>query len=1617
MVRTDNATDVYRANHDNNVSYLVSWSTDGAEESRHDVRTPFGDQLPGLADGLLGGIIEFRDPRAADSALRRNLSHALTKWFDEEIGWTNRIEALKRRASAERPVILTLRLEAIELFELPWALLRLGESEAEIGTDSRFLLRYQWRGTSTAQHDLPAAATGRVLFAHAGVGTDQDATKRERGEACVKGVIAAIEQACSSGHVDVFQRSDVLASATIAGIKQRFRQAAERRDPYTVLHILCHGLRNQETQCLQLADEALDAETLNDRLKEYAKHVRLIVISACESAATSGYRSYLRSPVQALHQSGFESVLSAHYELSYDGAAQLARSLYEGLLVHARSLEDSVRLARHELSKHAELHDWVGLRLFQRAGAHHDTRPFALRPFRGLKPFHDVHNRFFSARTPEVQELSKTLRTIAAQSQPGRLLLVSGASGVGKSSLVHAGLRPELEADEAWSVLSVAAERRPMDALADALRPAGDGASDEALYSALVDDSSAGPRLLLIDSVERMFDADASADQRERFFRLLGRLEDSPRVIITILVVRSDAVEQLRSVSLTPTQTLGEYVSDVRDPWVALSPGDEQLRELIASPARAVGLEFDDGLVEELAQAVNGEPGGLALLQYTLDLLWLERDGSNITWAAYERLNKLEGVIAAYAERTLNELTPRDREDALALLLRLVDAGETMDSCRTVAHLELVHEGLGKDSAARQRLVDTLVSARILVTDNHVIKLAHSSLLTGWATLANEINSKRRRLLCVSWLRGEAARWAEHGHPNEGVLNALELKSAREVIDLESVDEEHIDALIRVSEDHQRRQRVRRLLVIIAFALLTISLAIFALFANASQRHEALTKQNALKAKQNALDAKQRALDAEQRALLAKDKLSVYTANFELVARPEAAVSHLLSVQEHSTRDGSELSTEWKRLAWHVEQMPFSETLLEGHDADILSTRFDRDGARVAITTATGAVVLWDLKAARPTAQLPALPLSLDTGYLDGSQLVLLEPDQAGQTNTLRYTSPTGTLGDVPLKPTVEACAGRGADAPALDHPAQQIISIKHQAVRDGWLTAALSRDRSVRLVRWYNGEPQEQPALCLDADATGFAISGDGTHVAVVRDHRYVDVWRQNTADGSFPTAAIVHEHPSVVERVALDESGQRLALADEKGVVYVRSTDDAGVVVAHAGHKPPVLGIRFFAEGRKFVSAGMDRDARVWFSDVDTSPTILRSHDGLIRALDVFERGDARYLVTGAMDRTARLWSLTDPPALVLRQRDAILHAAMDSSGTRVITSSFDAPALLWHLDHETGATRRQQLAPRGGGEREHILYADFSPTDRTLALTVSRGTREGRSDGVLRLWRIPSDASRRDASVAATYNFPSAPRMARFGPRGQSVLIVPHSGADEAVGRLLEWDVEDALADSSSTPTEAIARPGSPFRFVDISSEREQLITASDTPDALQIELWPLTSEALTQTKPSKTCTLPCVRCRHHTVRFDAEGERAVSSSSRPYAYLWELDSGCEVRNFGPHDRPVRSAAFGGRDEYVVTAALDGITRVWLAADETKPPLEISDHGLRMTSVSPEAKHWVVTTGYDMTARVRRSESFAGFFSGPDATRKRLEGLLPVPGCVEARGSECPRSLTPR
>ncbi len=373
-------------------------------------------------------------------------------------------------------------------------------------------------------------------------------------------------------------------------------------------------------------------------------------------------------------------------------------------------------------------------------------RPSGTCPYKGLASYQPGDAALFRGRRQLVTALVRRLADVP-------MLVVSGPSGAGKSSAVRAGLVPAIGADAlpgsaSWRPVLLTPGARPVDALADLT---GDPGPD-------------GPVLLVCDQLEELWAPALEPAERAAFLDAVLALLDDGVAVRVVVVVRGDHLGRLAE-----HPGLAERIAGA----VVLVPPltDAELREAVAGPAAAVGLQVEPELLDAAAADVLGRTGALPLLSTALVGTWERRRGELLTLAGYLEAGGVAGALARSAEQAYAGLDQGERGQARQVLVRLADAEDDGVVVRRPLPLASLRP-------AHRDVVEAFVARRLLAVDDGWIEVAHESLLTAWPRLARWLEDDATGRAVRRRLGPAAVEWDRAGRPAEETYRGARLMAA-----------------------------------------------------------------------------------------------------------------------------------------------------------------------------------------------------------------------------------------------------------------------------------------------------------------------------------------------------------------------------------------------------------------------------------------------------------------------------------------------------------------------------------------------------------------------------------------------------------------------------------------------------------------------------------------------------------------------------------------------------------------------------------------------------------------------------------------------------------------------
>jgi WD40 repeat protein len=885
-------------------------------------------------------------------------------------------------------------------------------------------------------------------------------------------------------------------------------------------------------------------------------------------------------------------------------------------------------------------------------------------PYCGIRPFRYRDHPIFFAREQETQRLGMLVSVY-------RGVLLYGDSGAGKSSLVNAGLLPDIVVAERFSPERVRVQPRPGEELVveriavseddpPALLPsllAGDVHGRERMVLSLttfltrLEAACEGNRPLLIfdqfEEIVTLFDEAGAGDVQRAIVRLVVELLQGTLPVKLLFAFRDDYLGRLREMLRACPELIDQSLR-LAPPSVAALPTIisgpfERYPDHFAHPlSPALGKE----LVAVLSKRFASGELSLSEVQIVCLRLWQSEDPEALLTAKGP-----QGLLEDYLGEALDEMPQELRPAAIALLSEMITGAGT----RNVISAEDLFTRVREEGFSEPQAVLTVALKR----------LSESRL----------VGVERRRDLDLYEITSEfLVPWISKRR----------------------------DELRRAQERRRERRRMR-ILGSIAGVLLVIvaavaALAIWALHQRSQARTEATTARSLALAADAQANAGSRLDVALQLALAALaparggggaalgarsamiDALELsrsqgVTGILSTGGQPVQSVAfspvgEVLAAGEHSGA-----VTLWNPVTHRI-----TGTLDSPDRTPIDAVSFSSDGKLLASGGANGDVRVWDVSDARPIGSFSIgrktavthLAFSHDgrllgVGGLDGGVRI--------------WGVDARHLLGAALTPSVS-----GPFLPSLTPPlAQGVVGLGFSP--DGHTIAAGEADLLNRVFVWDVRGHRQLAALNPHTFIDDVAFSPDGSRVALagfddaelwsLRNHRRV-LRPLPVTSGIAPSS------------VALSPDGGEVAAADRAGVVRawsVRGGARIGALTTAADSN--VNGIAFSPDGHRLAIADSDGTVTLWDPALTGELGTVLPHSAGLQALAYSP--DGTRLAAGDDAGRVRLWRLPgETPVATLSTHDpsnAVSSITFSPDGRRLAVVDFDNRLTMF--DAGTGST----------------------------------------------------------------------------------------------------------------------------------------------------------------------------------------------------------------------------------------------------------------------------------------------------------------------------------------
>jgi WD40 repeat protein len=442
---------------------------------------------------------------------------------------------------------------------------------------------------------------------------------------------------------------------------------------------------------------------------------------------------------------------------------------------------------------------------------------------------------------------------------------------------------------------------------------------------------------------------------------------------------------------------------------------------------------------------------------------------------------------------------------------------------------------------------------------------------------------------------------------------------------------------------------------------------------------------------------------------------------------------------------------------WDLRQDEVVSRVLGSHNQNVTSVAFSPDGWTLASGSEDKTIQLWNLR--QPDTE----PIIL-TGHQEILQSVAFSPNgqllaSGSNDRTVRFWNLQDSSTDPIVRYGHEEIVRAVAFSP------------------DGQVLASSSDDETIRL--WDVNQSNVVPKVINGLNGhkervRTVAFSPNGKMLASASDDQTIRLWNVQQLDKA-PT--ILKGHYFDINSVAFSPDSQMLVSGSWDNTVRLWDLRQAiATPKVLKGHTENVTAVAYSPDGQMLASAGEDNTVRLWKLDQPEAEPFVFKHKGKVFAVTFFFSKDyqVQMMASGSTDQKVRLWDLCQPDAVpkeLVGHQSGVSSVAFSPDGKMLASGSWDKTIRLWKLT-ELGADPIffKELKEHS----EDVTSVAFSPDGKTLA--------SASNDRTIILWNLQN----LDANPIVLRDHNGRVWSIVFSPDGQKLA----SASDDWSVRL--WDL---------------------------------------------------------------------------------------------------------------------------------------------------------------------------------------------------------------------------------
>ncbi|MDZ8035633.1 ribosome assembly protein 4 [Nostoc sp. DedSLP04] len=498
--------------------------------------------------------------------------------------------------------------------------------------------------------------------------------------------------------------------------------------------------------------------------------------------------------------------------------------------------------------------------------------------------------------------------------------------------------------------------------------------------------------------------------------------------------------------------------------------------------------------------------------------------------------------------------------------------------------------------------------------------------------------------------------------------------------------------------------------------------------------------------------------------------------------------------------------------------------------------------------------------------------------------------------------------------------------------------------------------------------EPKENRAIEVNtleghsSAVRSVAYSPNGQQLASASDDNTIKIW--DVSSGKLLKS--LTGHSKEVNSIAYSPNGQQLASASRDNTIKIWDVNSKKLLKSLTGHSNEVKSVAYSLNGKQLASASADNTIKIW--DVSRGKLLksLTGHSKEVNSIAYSPNG--QQLASASADNTIKIWDVNSKKLLktLTGHSDVVMSVDYSPNGQQLASASYDNSVKIW--DVSSGKLLKSPI-----GHSSVVFSVAYSPDGQQLASTSDDNTIKIWDVSSKKLLKTLTGHSGRVYSVAYSPNgqqlaSASWDKTIKIWDVSSGQLFKSLTDHSKEVNSIAYSPNGQQLVSANDDKTIKIWDVSSSQLFKTFTGHSDRVISATYSPNGQQlasasrdktIKIWDVSSKKLLKSLTGHSNTVI-------SVAYSPNGQQLASASRDKTIKIWDVSSKKLLKSLTGHSNTVISVAYSPNGQQLASASRDKTIKIW---DVSSGQLlkTLSDHS-----------HWVISVAYSPNGQQLASAS---------------------------------------